>query len=97
MSGRARRFASLYLTRRFEKSFRRLGSDAQAQCEGALEQLLHNPVPPGLHLKAIRPNNKFWEARLNSGDRLVLLPDGDTVWIMDVISHGEIKLWGKKK
>lgn len=97
MSGRARRFASLYLTRRFEKSFRRLGSDAQAQCEGALEQLLHNLVPPGLRLKPIRPNNKFWEARLNSGDRLVLLPDGDTVWVMDVISHDEIKLWGKKK
>ena len=97
MSGRARRFASLYLTRRFEKSFRRLGSDAQAQCERALEQLLHNPVPPGLRLKPIRPNNKFWEARLNSGDRLVLLPDGDTVWVMDVISHDEIKLWGKKK
>lgn len=97
MSGRARRFASLYLTRRFEKSFRRLGSDAQAQCEGALEQLLHNPVPPGLRLKPIRPNNKFWEARLNSGDRLVLLPDGDTVWVMDVISHDEIKLWGRRK
>jgi len=97
VSGRARRFTSLQLTRRFEKSFRRLGSDAQAQCEDALEQLLRNPVLPGLHLKPIRPNNKFWEARLNSGDRIVLLPDGDTAWVMDVISHDEIKLWGKKK
>ena len=97
MSGRARRFTSLHLTRRFEKSFRHLGSDAQAQCEGALEQLLQNPAPPGLHLKPIRPNNKFSEARLNSGDRIVLLPDGDTAWVMDVISHDEIKLWGKKK
>jgi hypothetical protein len=45
----------------------------------------------------LRPNNKFWEARLNSGDRIVLLPDGDTAWVMDVISHDEIKLWGKRK
>ena len=97
MTGRARRFTSLQLTRRFEKSFRRLGSDGQAQCENALEQLVQNPVPPGLHLKPIRPNNKFWEARLNSGDRIVLLPDGDTAWVMDVISHHEIKRWGKKK
>ena len=97
MSARSRRFTSLQLTRRFEKSFKRLGSDSQAQCEGALEQLLQNPVPPGLHLKPIRPNNKFWEARLNSGDRIVLLPDGGTAWVMDVISHDEIKLWGKRK
>ena len=97
MSARDRRLTSLQLTRRFEKSFKRLGSDAQAQCEDALEQLLQNPVPLGLHLKPIRPNNKFWEARLNSGDRIVLLPDGGTVWVMDVISHDEIKLWGKKK
>jgi mRNA-degrading endonuclease RelE of RelBE toxin-antitoxin system len=97
VSGRARRFTSLQLTRRFEKSFRRLGSDAQAQCEDALEQLVQDSVLPGLHLKPIRPNNKFWEARLNSGDRIVLLPDGDTAWVMDVISHDEIKLWGKKR
>lgn len=97
MSGRGRRFTSLQLTRRFEKSFRSLGSEAKAQCADALEQLLQDPVRPGLHLKPIRPNNKFWEARLNSGDRIVLLPDGDTAWVMDVISHDEIKLWGKKK
>lgn len=96
MSGRARAFKSLQLTKRFEKSFRRLGSDSQAQCEEALEQLLQDPVLPGLHLKPIRPNNTFWEARLNSGDRLVLLPEGDTAWVMDVISHDEIKLWGKR-
>ena len=97
MSARARRFTSLQLTRRFEKSFKRLGSDSQVQCEGALEQLLQNPLPRGLHLKPIRPNNKFWEARLNSGDRIVLLPDDGTAWVMDVISHDEIKLWGKRK
>lgn len=96
MSGRARAFKSLQLTKRFEKSFRRLGSDSQAQCEEALEQLLQDPVLPGLHLKPIRPNNTFWEARLNSGDRPVLLPEGDTAWVMDVISHDEIKLWGKR-
>lgn len=97
MVGRGRRFTSLQLTKHFEKSFRRLGSDAQAQCEDALEQLLEEPVRPGLHLKPIRPNNKFWEARLNSGDRIVLLPDGDTAGVMDVIGHDEIKLWGKRK
>lgn len=96
MGGRSRAFASLQLTKRFEKSFRRLGSESQTQCEDALEQLVQDPIRPGLHLKPIRPNNTFWEVRLNSGDRIVLLADGDTAWIMDVISHDEIKRWGKK-
>ncbi len=97
MSGRARPFASLELTRRFEKSFRRLDAVSQAQCSDALEQLIQDPLLPGLHLKPIRPNNKFWEARVNSGDRIVILPIGDTAWIMDVISHDEISRWGKMK
>lgn len=96
MTGRSRAFSALHLTKRFEKSFRRLGSDRQAQCEDALQQLLHGPLRQGLHLKPIRPSNTFWEARLNSGDRIVLLPEGNAAWVMDVISHDEIKLWGKK-
>jgi len=63
----------------------------------ALEQPIEDPIAPGLQLKPIRPNNKFWEGRLNSGDRIVLLPIGDTAWIMDVINQDEIKRWGKMK
>lgn len=85
------------LTKRFEKSFRRLGPDGKAQCADALEQLIHDPLAPGLHLKPIRPNNTFWEARLNSGDRIVLLPEGETALVMDVIGHDKIKLWGQRK
>lgn len=96
MAGRTRTFSVLHLTKRFEKSFRQLGSDRQAQCADALQQLVEGPVRRGLHLKPIRPNNTFWEARLNSGDRIVLLPEGDAAWVMDVIGHDEIKLWGKK-
>ena len=54
------------------------------------------PLFQGYILSPSGPNNTFWEARLNSGDQLVLLPDGDMAWVMDVISHDEIKLWGKK-
>ncbi len=88
MSGRARAFKALVVTKRFEKSFRRLGSESQEQCRDALEQLIQEPPAPGLHLKPIRPNNTFWEARLNSGDRIVLLPEGDSAVVMDVIKQG---------
>ena len=97
MGGRVRAFACLYFTKRFDKSFQRLGSDSQNQCRDALEQLVTDPLAPGLHIKPIRPSNKFWEARLNSGDRIVLLPEGDSAWVMDVIDHDQIGQWGKMK
>ena len=67
----------------------------QEQCEEGLAQLLDDPLPPGLHLKPIRPSNKYWEARINRGDRLILYPVGGTAYVMDVVTHDEIKRWGK--
>lgn len=32
-----------------------------------------------------------------NAERVEYLPDGDTAWVMDVISHDEIKLWGRRK
>lgn len=97
MGGRNRAFSFLERTRTFERSFSRLGSDAQDQCIDALEQLIGEPLAPGLHLKPIRPNNKFWEARINSGDRLVLLPQRGMAYVMDVVKHDDIKQWGRRK
>jgi mRNA-degrading endonuclease RelE of RelBE toxin-antitoxin system len=96
VGGRNRAFSYLELTRKFEKSFRKLGSDSQDQCADALEQLIEEPLAPGLHLKPIRPSNKFWEARINSGDRIVLLPNGDMAFVMDVVKHDDISHWGSK-
>lgn len=97
MGGRNRAFSYLERTRRFDKSFLRLGSEAQDQCADALEQLIEKPLAPGLHLKPIRPSNKFWEARINTGDRIVLLPHGSMAYVMDVVKHDDIKSWGSKK
>lgn len=96
MGDRARAFAFLARTRRFDKSYLRLSSEAQEQCADALEQLIEEPLAPGLHLKPIRPSNRFWEARINTGDRLILLPDRGMAYVMDVVKHDDIKLWGRK-
>jgi hypothetical protein len=96
VGGRNRAFTYLERTRRFDKSFLKLGSDAQDQCAEALEQLISEPLAPGLHLKPIRPSNEFWEARLNSGDRIVLLPYRDMAYVMDVVKHDDIKQWGSR-
>lgn len=84
----------LELTGRFERSFQRLDARRQEQCEKALKQLLESPTPRGLRLKPILPGKVYWEARLNSGDRLVLLPQGVIVYVIDVVSHDDIDRWG---
>lgn len=47
-------------------------------------------------MKPIRPNNVYYEARINSGDRLVIYPVSDTAYVMDVVTHDEIKQWGNE-
>jgi mRNA-degrading endonuclease RelE of RelBE toxin-antitoxin system len=91
---RARAFKSLELTRRFEKSFQKLSTESQEQCAEALEQLVEEPLAPGLHLKPIRPSNHYLEARINSGDRLIIWPVAGVAHIMDVVKHDDIKRWG---
>lgn len=92
---RTRAFSHIELTRQFERSYRRLSTERKAQCDDALRQLLVEPVAPGLHLKPIRPSNRYWEARINRGDRLILYPQGAMAYVMDVVTHDEIADWSK--
>ena len=91
---RSRAYKETHLTRRFEKSYRRLSTQVQEQCDDALEALVEEPLSPGLHLKPIRPGNRYFEARVNNGDRLIIYPVSGTAYVMDVVSHNDIKKWG---
>lgn len=92
---RARGFKRLEITAQFEKSYRKLGPATQKQCDAAVTQLLEEPPRPGLHLKPILPSKQFWEARLNKGDRIILLPKGEVAFLIDVVKHDEIAKYGK--
>lgn len=94
---RARPYSRLEFTTRFDRSYQRLGAELQQRCDRALEQLLADPIAPGLHLKPIRPSNKFWEARINRGHRIILLPVGGMAYAMDVVTHDEIATWGRAR
>ena len=93
---RSRAYKEVVLTKRFDKSYGKLSGDVQQQCDDALEDLIEDPLSPGLHLKPIRPGNRYYEARVNSGDRLVIYPVGTTGYVMDVVNHNEIKSWGNE-
>lgn len=91
---RARAFEALEFTARFERSYLRLSTAVRAQCDEALLQLQTDPITVGLHLKPIRPSKRFWEARINRGDRLILLPERGTAYVFDVVRDDDIARWG---
>lgn len=84
------RFDELVLTPRFGKSYRMLEARTRNQCRKALRCLRENPDHPGLNLKPILPSKLYWEARINRSDRLVVRPEGDTAYIIEVVKGGNV-------
>lgn len=88
------KFAHLEFTRQLERAYRRLQPRVQRQCDKAVGHLFANPGHPGLNVKPILPAKVYWEARINVGDRLIFRPEGDTAYLMDIVTHDEISRYG---
>ena len=87
-------FDRLIFTETFDRAYADLAQQAQKQCDKALNFLQVNPRHNSLRLKPILPAKIYWEARVNTGDRIILRPDGKTVYLVDVVTHDEIGRYG---
>ncbi len=87
-------FSSLEVTDHFNKRYERLQPNAQRNCDKAVSQLLETPLRPGLQFKPIQPRKKYWEARPNRGDRLIVRPDGDRAILIDIVDHDDLGKYG---
>jgi len=52
-------------------SYAQLSHDRQAACDKAAISLIKRASSPGLHIKPIHPDKYYFEARINTGDRIV--------------------------
>lgn len=82
-------------TDRFKASYANLSPDRQRQCDSAVMQVIKHQATPGLRIKPIQPDKHFREARINAGDRLIFLEEGDTVTFIDVVPHDQISRYGR--
>jgi hypothetical protein len=82
-------------TDRFKGSYGGLSSDRQRQCDAAVMQVIKRQPTPGLRIKPIQPDKHFREARINDGDRLIFLEEGDTVTFIEVVPHDRISRYGR--
>jgi Txe/YoeB family toxin of Txe-Axe toxin-antitoxin module len=77
-------------------SYAQLSHDRQAACDKAAISLIKRAASPGLHIKPIHPDKYYFEARINTGDRIVFRVEEDTILFVDVVKHDDISRYGKR-
>jgi mRNA-degrading endonuclease RelE of RelBE toxin-antitoxin system len=82
-------------TERFKASYADLSADRKRQCDAAVMQVIKRQPTPGLRIKPIQPDKHYREARINDGDRLIFVEDGDKVTFVDVVPHDRIERYGR--
>lgn len=82
-------------TEQFRASYAELSAERQRQCDSAIIRVIKRQPTPGLRIKPIQPDKHYREARINDGDRLVFVEEGDTVTFIDVVSHDHIARYGR--
>ena len=80
----------------FKRAYRALSADRQKACDRAAIALIKREAPPGLRVKPIQPEKYYFEARINSGDRIVFRVEGGTIFFIDVVKHDTIDRYGKR-
>ena len=78
---------TITVTRRFEKSLKRLPPHIQRKFREQLQRLVEAPHHPSLKLKKMRGTDDIWEARVDYQYRLVFsyMPDG--MLLHDIGTH----------
>ena len=88
-------FVSFERTKRFDKAVEGLQPNQRKQLRKQLAQLLENPAHPSLKAHQIKPDKYYWEAYLNKGDRIIYIPEGSHLVLVDVVSHDDIDRYSK--
>ncbi|MFL6202842.1 MAG: type II toxin-antitoxin system RelE family toxin [Thermoanaerobaculia bacterium] len=93
---RKQTFLTAAWSEQWKASYAQLSTDRQAACDKAAIALIKRESSPGLHIKPIHPDKHYFEARINSGDRIVFRIGDGTVFFVDVVKHDDIYRYGKR-
>lgn len=83
-------FSSVERTKRFDKAVTGLQKTQLKQLQKQLLRLQQDPAHPSLAVHQIQPDKYYWEAYLNRGDRIIYIPDGTNLVLVDIVSHDDI-------
>ncbi|HEX2205820.1 MAG TPA: hypothetical protein VHG91_21075 [Longimicrobium sp.] len=91
----AKPFATFESTKRFNKAFRALDPQRKKQADKAVRLLFQNPAHPGLETHQIRPDKYYWEAYMNRDERIIYIPEGPHLVLVDIVPHDDIDRYAK--
>lgn len=83
-------FKTVEVTARFEKSVAKLQKPQRDQVWAKAKLLFDNPAHPSLKAHSIKPDKYYHEAYVNTGDRIVYIPEGSHLVLVDVVPHDDI-------
>jgi Txe/YoeB family toxin of Txe-Axe toxin-antitoxin module len=93
---RKQTFLTAEWSEQWKERYAQLSTDRQASCDKAAIALIKRATSSGLHIKPIHPDKHYFEARINSGDRIVFRIEEDTIFFVDIVKHDDISRYGKK-
>ncbi len=81
---------------RWQERYAELTEESRRSCDEKAMSLIKQESSPGLRIKPIQPEKYYFEARINSGDRIVFRVEGGTIFFIDVVKHDDIDRYGKR-
>lgn len=81
---------------RWQERYAELTVERCRSCDEAAMSLIKQESSPGLRIKPIQPEKYYFEARINSGDRIVFRIEAGTIFFIDIVKHDDIDRYGRR-
>jgi mRNA-degrading endonuclease RelE of RelBE toxin-antitoxin system len=81
----------LYLTRAFERLFRRLPTEVQQQALAKLALYLEDSAHPSLRVKRMKGTDRIWEMSVTMQYRITFAVDGEAVTLRRIGTHDVLR------
>jgi hypothetical protein len=81
---------------RWQERYAELTVERRRSCDEAALSLIKKESSPGLRIRPIQPEKYYFEARINSGDRIIFRIEAGTIFFIDIVKHDDIGRYGRR-
>jgi len=89
-------FKTLEATKQYRAALASLQPAVRKQVLARIKLVFDNPSHPSLRAHSVKPDKHYREAYVNLGDRIIYIPEGSNLVLVDVVSHDEIHRYSRR-